>query len=634
MDCSGAFDWVSFHSMREALETHKTPRTIVAWYDFLLKNRRVKVNIQGEERTITPSRGSPQGGILSPLVWNLVMDSLLKQFEKGPVKAVGYADDVLLMSSGIDPTINSEHVQRAINTTLKWGDEKGLTFNPKKTQTVIFERGRRKTAKVPKLRIGRCNITFSDTMEYLGVTLQKRLTWTTHLKNQLKKTNQLAGITRKIIGQEWGLTPERTEWIYRAIVRPKISYGSLIWAGNMTKSMRDMLTKTQSKFLRMGTQCLRSTPNEVINVATGNIPLDLYVEEMALRARIRTKPFLKDTWDGIPIKENIIRGHRGLWDKIGTGIGNIEPPPKSDHSWTRWDELEEKDAKLKIYTDGASNKTSSGYAFVAYEDGNDNPIHMENKRLSKTCSYQAELYAIKAALEWLKSNPHKLKTWKRVKILTDSKSAVTSLKSTKIKNKMVEDTIETLKEAKKSAKIKLQWIKGHSNNKGNDLADNLAKKACKTETCQPIEVPISSTEVKAMASNILRKRWQQRWENSKYETAKKFYSEVDDRALRPKKKLGRKDSGQLLQVVSGHGLFGGHLKKWNPNIDERCQCCFQATETSWHLWNECSALVDLRNEVKKLETIEERIVTFFNDERLKTARANRDEYLQNRVKSK
>ena len=111
----------------------------------------------------------------------------------------------------------------------------------------------------------------------------------------------------------------------------------------MTKHMRNVLTKTQSKFLRMGTGCLRSTPNEVINVVTGNIPLDLYVEEMALRARIRTKPFLRDSWDGIPIKENTIKGHRGFWDKIGTGIRNTEPPPKKDHSWTEWDELDEKD---------------------------------------------------------------------------------------------------------------------------------------------------------------------------------------------------------------------------------------------------------------------------------------------------
>ena len=147
LDCSGAFHWVSFQSMREALEQNGTPKNIVEWYDELLRNREVTVTLQGVSRSITPGRGSPQGGILSPLVWNLVMDSLLKNFERGPVKAVGYADDILLMSSGIDPKIVTEHVQEGIDLTLGWGGRNGLTFNPKKTQSVVFERGRKSTVK-------------------------------------------------------------------------------------------------------------------------------------------------------------------------------------------------------------------------------------------------------------------------------------------------------------------------------------------------------------------------------------------------------------------------------------------------------------------------------------------------------
>ena len=269
---------------------------------------------------------------------------------------MGYADDVLLMSSGIDPGINSEHVQKAINTALKWGNEKGLTFNPTKTQTVVFESGRRVTAKVPRLKMGKSKLTFSDTMQYLGVTLQKRLTWTAHVRNQLSKVNQLAGLARRIIGQEWGLTPEKAEWLFRAIVRPKMAYGALIWASDMGDNIRNMLTRTQSKFLRMGMGYLRSTPNEVINVVTRNTPLDLYVEEMALRARIRTKPLLKDIWDGLPIRGKTIRGHRGIWDKLGKGLGNPEQPPRYDHSWTEWDEPDEEEIRLRIYTDGSKRQ--------------------------------------------------------------------------------------------------------------------------------------------------------------------------------------------------------------------------------------------------------------------------------------
>ena len=93
MDCTGAFDCVGFDAISDAPITKGVPKGMTLWYTNLLKCRKVTANLHGVTRTITPGRGNPQGGILSPLVWNLVMDSLLKEFQSGPVKAVGYADD-------------------------------------------------------------------------------------------------------------------------------------------------------------------------------------------------------------------------------------------------------------------------------------------------------------------------------------------------------------------------------------------------------------------------------------------------------------------------------------------------------------------------------------------------------------
>ena len=55
------------------------------------------------------------------MVWNLVMDSLLKEFQAGPVKAVGYADDIIIMAAGIDTKINADNIQLALNKIIGWG---------------------------------------------------------------------------------------------------------------------------------------------------------------------------------------------------------------------------------------------------------------------------------------------------------------------------------------------------------------------------------------------------------------------------------------------------------------------------------------------------------------------------------
>ncbi|CAB4045425.1 Hypothetical predicted protein, partial [Paramuricea clavata] len=106
LDCTGAFSEVRYESAVAAMKNFNIPEGLVVWYETLLRQRMVEANLQGVRARISPSMGSPQGGVLSPLVWNLVMDSLLRQFYYSndgtrrtnvPVEAIGYADDVLLL---------------------------------------------------------------------------------------------------------------------------------------------------------------------------------------------------------------------------------------------------------------------------------------------------------------------------------------------------------------------------------------------------------------------------------------------------------------------------------------------------------------------------------------------------------
>ena len=71
------------------------------------------------------------------------MDSLLKEFQSWPVKAVGYADDIIFMASGIDMRINVENIQLALKKIINWRKKKVLVFNPSKTQAIIFDRSKK-----------------------------------------------------------------------------------------------------------------------------------------------------------------------------------------------------------------------------------------------------------------------------------------------------------------------------------------------------------------------------------------------------------------------------------------------------------------------------------------------------------
>jgi hypothetical protein len=100
----------------------------------VIKSRRVRVAV---------SRACPQGGVLSPLLWCLVVDDLIARLSMGGVYSQDYADDIYLLAVGKFPNTVSELMQRALHTVEKWCGRVGLSLNPDKTDLVVFTRKRK-----------------------------------------------------------------------------------------------------------------------------------------------------------------------------------------------------------------------------------------------------------------------------------------------------------------------------------------------------------------------------------------------------------------------------------------------------------------------------------------------------------
>ena len=58
----------------------------------------------GCSRSVAVSRGCPQGAVLSPLLWCLIVNELLARLNEGGVYTQGYADDICLLAVGKFPT--------------------------------------------------------------------------------------------------------------------------------------------------------------------------------------------------------------------------------------------------------------------------------------------------------------------------------------------------------------------------------------------------------------------------------------------------------------------------------------------------------------------------------------------------
>ena len=144
--------------------------------------------------------------------------------------------------------------------------------------------------------------------------------------------------------------------------------------------------------------------------------------------------------------------------------------------------------EIKIYTDGAciGNPGPGGWSAIILEETGKKELFGGEKL---TTNNRMELTAAIKALEYCNKQGGEQPSLKQIKIFTDSnyvKEGMTvwignweknNWKTSDKKNVKNVDLWKKLKELVKSNQVEWNWIKGHSNDPMNDLADRLAKKS-------------------------------------------------------------------------------------------------------------------------------------------------------------
>jgi hypothetical protein len=72
-------------------------------------------------------------------------------------------------------------------------------------------------------------IQLSNEVRYLGIILDKGLTWKKQLDKAMNKAYKAFWTCRGTFGKTWGLRPKVVYSIYTAVVRPIITYAATIW---------------------------------------------------------------------------------------------------------------------------------------------------------------------------------------------------------------------------------------------------------------------------------------------------------------------------------------------------------------------------------------------------------------------
>ncbi len=166
--------------------------------------------------------------------------------------------------------------------------------------------------------------------------------------------------------------------------------------------------------------------------------------------------------------------------------------------------------------------------------------------------------------------------------------------------KEVKELITTVK---KKRRLEIARVKGHSGITGNELADCLAKQGGTATTAGPAPfLPIPPATSKRILAEFWDKEWQTEWKKYPHAKHTKLIIPKVGRwrnTVKLTNLLSQEELCLLIQVVSGHGLFRGHVGHWKEELDPTCTLCGEDAETALHLWTECPAL-----ELERLQALQ------------------------------
>lgn len=326
LDLEKAFDRVKREYIWEVLGKKGISNNLIATIKDIYRNTKNLVRTgNAESGEFTTSKGLRQGGALSPTLFIILMDDIIKQtrtktkkleigyrrLEKIAIAECAFADDLAIFAR------TETDLQRNLEVWSEELKKADMKINIEKTKFMVISKEERRA----RIQIDNKQIEQVESYKYLGNIIERKGNCEEEINTRIQAALKVYFAMRNIIINNKHITKRAKMTVYKTIYQPIILNGSETW--NITKRQESQLTTMEMKYLRRveGISKMDRIRNETIRGQLKIKPLKKKIEEKQLQwlghmLRMKEEKPVRKIWEA----KTEGKRHRGrpqkTWDNV------------------------------------------------------------------------------------------------------------------------------------------------------------------------------------------------------------------------------------------------------------------------------------------------------------------------------
>lgn len=288
IDLEKAFDSVPINIVEDSMMRRNVPPMLIRAIMSLLKDGTCCVRTDNMQSAIFPTNeGLRQGGVLSPDLFNLAIDDVIKEVNTKISKLhVGYRNLVAVWISECafadDVGIFARNKEQLQQNLIVWNEAlkaRNLKINENKTK--IMKIG--KTQENISIKLNNKEIEQVDSFKYLGTIIDSKGSQEKEINARIESASRVFHSLKNVLIGKKEVSRKAKMSIYKTVFLPTLTFGSESWT--LSNKLKSRIQSMEMKYLRkvLGVTRLDRLRNSVIREELQISPALETVERNQLR---------------------------------------------------------------------------------------------------------------------------------------------------------------------------------------------------------------------------------------------------------------------------------------------------------------------------------------------------------------